>query len=161
LTGFNDAEIVAQPLPNGAPKVIQRGAYAGSYLPSGHIVYIRDRTLFAAPFDIDRLELIGPPVPAIEGIAARDTTGSAQFAVASNGTLVYLPAGTVANDVPLQWMDRGGKTTPLQMAAADWSNVVVAPDGRRLAMDIYDGRQTDIIVYDAERDTPTRLTFGP
>jgi serine/threonine-protein kinase len=161
LVGFNEAEIVAQPLPNGAPKVVQRGAYAGTYLPSGHIVYVRDRTLFAAPFDLNRLELTGPPVPAIEGLASRASGGSAQFAVASNGTLVYLPESTSTNELPLQWMDHNGKTTPLRTAAADWSNVVVSPDGRRLAMDISDGRQTDIYVYDVARDTPTRLTFGP
>jgi len=161
LTGFNDAEVVVQPLPGGAAKVIQRGAFAGRYLPSGHVVYIRDRTLFAAPFDLNRLELTGTPVPAVEGLAARSNIGSAQFAVDAKGTLVYLPTGAAGNDVPLQWMDGNGRITPLRTTSVDWSNVSVAPDGRHIAMDISDGRQTDVYVYDSERDTPTRLTFGP
>jgi serine/threonine-protein kinase len=161
LTGFNDAELVVQPLPNGAVKVIQRGAYDGRYLPSGHVVYVRDRTLFAAPFDLDRLEVTGASVPAIEGLDARNAVGAAQFAVAGNGTLVYLPTGGAGNDFPLEWMDRNGKMTLLRTTPADWSNVVVGPSGRYLAMDVSDGRQTDIYVYDSERDTQTRLTFGP
>src|SRR5215831_2798121 len=161
LTGFNDAELVVQPLPNGAAKVIQRGAYDGRYLPSGHVVYVHDRTLFAAPFDLDRLEMTGASVPAIEGLDARNAVGAAQFAVAGNGTLVYLPTGGTGNDFPLEWMDRNGKMTLLRTTSADWSNVVVGPGGRYLAMDVSDGRQTDIYVYDSERDTQTRLTFGP
>jgi len=161
LTGFNDAELVVQPLPNGAAKVIQRGAYDGRYLASGHVVYVHDRTLFAAPFDLDRLEVTGASVPAIEGLDARNAVGAAQFAVAGNGTLVYLPTGGAGNDFPLEWMDRNGKMTLLRTTPADWSNVVVGPGGRYLTMDVSDGRQTDIYVYDSERDTQTRLTFGP
>ena len=37
----------------GARKIVQRGGYYGRYLPSGHLVYIHDGTLFAAPFDVD------------------------------------------------------------------------------------------------------------
>jgi serine/threonine-protein kinase len=58
-------------------------------------------------------------------------------------------------------MDRAGKTTPLRARPANWSNLVFAPDGRRLALDIDDGKQTDVWVYEWERDTLTRLTFGP
>jgi serine/threonine-protein kinase len=37
---FSDANLVAQPLPSGVPKIVQRGAYYGRYVPSGHLVYI-------------------------------------------------------------------------------------------------------------------------
>jgi serine/threonine-protein kinase len=65
LSDFNDANLEVQPLPTGARKVVQRGAAYGRYLPSGHIVYIRDGTLFAAPFDLDRLELTNSAVPVL------------------------------------------------------------------------------------------------
>ena len=44
---------------------------------------------------------------------------------------------------------------------ADWSNPQFAPDGLRLAMDIFDGRQNDVWVYEWMRDTLTRFTFDP
>ena len=59
---FNDANLVVQALPSGARKVITRGGYHGRYLMSGHLVYIHDGTLFAVPFDLDRLEVTGQAI---------------------------------------------------------------------------------------------------
>ena len=158
--------IVVQPLPNGPHKVVQRGGYYGRYLPSGHLVYVRDGTLFAALFDLDRLELTGQPVPVLEGVTASPTlagsAGGAQFAVAGNGTLVYVSGPqSVSNDAPISWMDRQGKTTPVRATLANWANLLFAPDGRRLALDLFDGKQSDVWVYDWARDTLSRLTIDP
>ena len=88
---YNDADLVVQALPSGPRKVVQRGAYHGRYLASGHLVYVHDGTLFAAPFDLDRLEVTGQPVPVLAGLNANVVTGGAQFAASDGGTLVYLP----------------------------------------------------------------------
>ncbi|MDO8679357.1 MAG: protein kinase [Acidobacteriota bacterium] len=74
---YNDANLVVQALPSGARKVVQRGGYHGRYLPSGHLVYINDGTLFAAPFDLDRLAVTGQPVPALDGVMSNASTGGA------------------------------------------------------------------------------------
>ena len=58
-------------------------------------------------------------------------------------------------------MDRDGKVTPLRTLPADWSNLVFAPDRRRLALDIFDGSQTDVWIYEWERDSLDRLTLSP
>jgi Tol biopolymer transport system component/tRNA A-37 threonylcarbamoyl transferase component Bud32 len=157
---FDDANLVVQPLPSGARKVVQRGGYHGRYLASGHLVYIHDGTLFAAPFDLDRLEVTGPPVPALEGVMSNSTNGGAQFAVSAGGTLAYLPGRSNSAGVPVYWMDREGRMTSLRVAPANWLHPHFAPDGRRLAMQILDG-QSDIWVYEWERDTLMRLTFDP
>ena len=66
-----------------------------------------------------------------------------------------------STNVPIEWMDREGKVTPLRAMPADWSNLVFAPDGRRLALDISDGNQTDVWTYELERESLDRLTLGP
>ena len=125
-------------------------------------MYLHDGTLFAAPFDLDRLEVIGQSVPVLDGVIASPVvTGGAQFAVSGNGTLVYLPGQNVTAVAPIVWMDRGGKTMPLRATAASWSDPHFAPDGRRLAVDIVDKGQPDVWVYEWARDTLTRLTFDP
>ena len=58
---FDDATIVVMAVPEGTHTVVQRGAYHGRYLPSGHLVYLHDGTLFAAAFDLNRLVVTGPP----------------------------------------------------------------------------------------------------
>jgi serine/threonine protein kinase len=157
---FDQANLVVQALPAGARKVVQRGGYHGRYLPSGHLVYVRDGTLFAAPFDLDRLEMTAPPVLALEAVRSNADTGGAQFAVSATGTLVYLTGESSIGRVPIQWMDHEGKTTPLRTTLSAWSNIVFAPDGHRLALQILDG-QFDIWIYEWTRDTLTRLTVDP
>ena len=158
--GFNDANLVVQSLPGGARKVVQRGGYHGRYLLSGHLVYIHDGTLFAVPFDLDRLEVTGQAMPVLEGVTSNAITGGAQFSVSASGTLVYLPGRTTGAGTPLHWMDQYGKTTPMRVWLANWLNPLFSPDGRRLAMEIREGT-SDIWVYEWARDTLTRLTSDP
>jgi serine/threonine-protein kinase len=158
LTGYEDATLVVQRLPTGARTVLQRGGYYGRYLPSGHLVYMHEGTLFSAPFDLARLERTGEPVPVLQDVAAAALfTGGAQFAAAENGTAVYVPGSNDA--LPMQWVDVSGTTTFLRTVPASWSDPTFSPDGRHLAMDISDGQQADLWVYEWARDTLTRLTF--
>jgi Tol biopolymer transport system component len=159
--GYNDANLIVQHLAGGTRKVVQRGGYHGRYLPSGHLVYIHDGTLFAAPFDLDRLEVTGPPVRALEGMRSNSITGGAQFSVSANGTLMYLPGLMTGAGSPLSWMDRSGKTTTLRSAPANWLTMTFSPDGRRLAAQIRANASSDIWVDDIARDTLTRLTADP
>jgi Tol biopolymer transport system component len=156
--GFDAANVIAQPLPSGTPKVIQRGGYYGRFF-GGHLAYVYEGTLFAAPFDLDRLEVTGQPVPVVEGVDAISRSGGANFAASTNGTLVYL-SGRAVDEFPLDWLDVSGKTTPLRATPANWSNVRFAPDGRRLAMDINDGTQSDVWIYEWEGDRLFRLTLN-
>lgn len=160
LGAFNDANLVVQPLPSGTRKVVRRGGYHGVYLRGGHLVYIHDGTLFAAPFDLDRLDVTGQPLPALEGVRSNAITGGAQFGASANGTLAYLPGQMLGAGTRLDWVDQQGKTTPLRLWSANWFNLLFAPDGRRLAMDINEGT-TDIWVYEWARDTLTRVTHDP
>jgi hypothetical protein len=74
-------------------------------------------TLYALPFDLDRLEPSGPPVVALSGVASNPNGGGAQIAVSDTGTLVYQvgPAGAAAiAGGPIEWMDRAGARMPLR-----------------------------------------------
>jgi serine/threonine-protein kinase len=159
--GFEDGNIVVQSLPKGPRKVLQRGGYHGRYLPSGHIVYIDEGTLFAAAFDLGRLELTGPPAPVLEGVTANAATAAAQLAFSDRGTLVFLPGPSTAAGVPIQWMDKDGKTEPLRATAGDYNSIRFSPDGQRLALDLRTGRERDVWVYEWGRDMMSRLTFDP
>ena len=157
---YDDANIVVQVLPNGPRTIVQHGGYWGRYVSSGHVIYVHAGTLFAVAFDLSRLEPHGQPVPVIENVRSNPGTAGAQVAVSNNGTLVYLGEGTSA-DAPVNWMDRDGKITPLRATSALWSNPQFSPDGRRLALEIADGKQAHVWVYDWARDILTRLTFDP
>jgi len=153
------ADVMLQPLPAGDRKTLMRGAYV-RYAPSGHLLYIQDATLFAVPFDVARLAVIGSGVPVVEGIAAAPNAAGGQFALSDSGTLMYVAGHSVSSDPPISWMDRSGKTTPLLPKPSNWSNPRFSPDGTRLAIDLAEASM-DVWVYDWARDTRTRLTFDP
>jgi protein kinase-like protein len=80
-TGWDTATLVVAPLSGGTPKIVVRGGYYGRYVPSGHLIYLQQGTLFAVRFDLTRLETIGQAVPALDGVAANPgVTGGAQLA---------------------------------------------------------------------------------
>jgi Tol biopolymer transport system component len=61
----------------------------------------------------------------------------------------------------IDWLTRDGKTSVLRPAKADWTSPRFSPDGQKLALDIFDGKQRNIWVYEWARDTLTQLTFEP
>jgi protein kinase-like protein len=80
-------------VPGAQPKIVIHGGDQARYLPSGHVVYAADNSLRAVRFDLDRLEAFGSPVPVLASLRTFGATGYvADFDVADDGTLVYLPS---------------------------------------------------------------------
>jgi Tol biopolymer transport system component/predicted Ser/Thr protein kinase len=155
----NNANIEVLSLKTGQWKVVQSGGYFGRYLPSGHLVYVHQGTLFAVGFDLDRLEVRGTPAPVLEDVARNATTGGAQYDVARNGTLVYRSGKSSNESWTVAWMDSTGKTQPLPALPGQYHNPRFSPDGKRLALAVGPYARGDIQVYDWQRDTMTRVTF--
>jgi Tol biopolymer transport system component/tRNA A-37 threonylcarbamoyl transferase component Bud32 len=160
----DSANIEVVSLADRRVKTLQPGGTFGRYVPAssgtGHLVYIAKGTLFAVPFDPGKLEVRGTPSPVLGEIVYDIDGGSAQFDISQNGTLVFRGGGAAgANLVTVQWLDAAGKTDPLLAKPGIYTRPRLSPDGLRLALD--DG--SDISVYEARRDTMTRLTFdgGP
>jgi serine/threonine-protein kinase len=137
-------------------KTLQRGGTFGRYLPSGHLVYMSRGTLFAVPFELEKLEVRGTPSPVLDQVSY-SLYGSAQFAFSRDGTLVYQSAGNGL--VTAQWLDDAGKTQPLLAKPGVYSRPRLSPDGRRLGLEVTEGSGLDVWVDDWQRDTMTRLTF--
>ena len=157
--GLDEANLVVQPLPNGARRVVHRGGYYGRYLTTGHLAYIDEGALFVTPFDLDRLEVIGPPFRVLENVKSSQITGAAQFAISAD-TLVYLRGGTAISLMPIDLIDREGKTAALVATPANWFNVHFARDGRRLAMERCDAATCDVWIHAAD-GTSKQLTSHP
>ncbi len=154
-----DSDLVVYSMASGQRKTVHRGGFYARYLPSGHLVYMHEGTLFAVPFDLKGLKVTGQAAPILEGVAADPGTGGAQFSFSETGTLVYLAGRSGAQNVSIYWMDREGKFQPLRESPGDYLNPAFSPDGKRLALEIWERSRADIWVYEWERDTLTRLTF--
>jgi len=158
---YEDASIVVYSIPSKTRKVLVRGGYFGRYLSSGHLLYMHDGTLFAVPFDTKRMEATGSPTPVLDGLTANPGDASAQYSIADNGTLVYVPGRAKYGSIWLYWLDKQGKYTPVQQPPGDYYSPSFSPDGKHLALTIQEGgERSDVWLYDCEKNTLTRLTFG-
>jgi serine/threonine protein kinase/Tol biopolymer transport system component len=143
-------------------KILMRGATGPvCYLSSGHLVYSRNGTVFAIPFDPDRLEAYGTAVPVVDGVAYGGLNSPAAFDVSRTGTLVYRRgSGGGPEMMTVQWIDRMGDKKPLLGRPGVYRNPRFSPDGTRLLLGIREERTDQFAIYDWQRDTLTRLTFG-
>ena len=157
--GYDGASIDLLSLKTGQWKTVHHGGYFGRYLPSGHLVYIHQGTLFGAAFDPVRGELQGTPAPLLEDVAGNPGTAGGQFDFSQTGTLVYLNGKSPASSRRIAWLDRAGKTYPL-LAPGDYANFRLSPDGKLLALAVREAGASDISIYDPERDAMTKITFA-
>jgi len=158
-TNFGDfASIEVMSLVDHRRKTLVRGSIFGRYSPSGHLLYLNGGTLFAVPFDLEKLEIRGTPVPVLEEVAYSTLSGAAQLDFSQTGTLVY-HAGERTGLFTVQWLDAAGKTQPLLAKPGVYGRPSLSPDGKLLALEVSEGSGSDIRVYDWRRDTMTRLTF--
>ena len=158
---YYEASVEVQSLKTGVRKTLQRGAYFGHYLSSGHLIFMRQGVLFAAPLDLDWLELYGPPVPVLEDVPSGAGSGSAHFHFSETGTIVYR-SGTGANEATsILWLENSGKTQALHTNPGVYTSPRFARDGTRLAVAVRESGKSDVWVYDLDRDSIMRLTSGP
>jgi serine/threonine protein kinase len=158
-TGATASMIMVQSIKSGESKELFAGADA-RYLPTGHIVYRLPNSgnLFAIPFDLDKLELKGEPVPIVERILQYG--GLLHYAVSNSGTLVYLQDTTDGTTLKrtLVWVNRDGMEEPIAAPPNNYRLPKISPDGTRLALTV-DGANTDIYIWDLVKKSLTRLTF--
>jgi len=89
------------------------------------------------------------------------TTGTADFVLSQNGTLVYVPGGVGGGLTrSLAWVSRQGREEPIKAPPRAYILPRLSPDGSRVALDIRD-QENDIWVWDLKRETLARLTFDP
>jgi serine/threonine-protein kinase len=81
---YVDADIEVLSLRTGRRKTLVRSGFFGRYLASGHLAYMYQDSLFAAPMDLDRLEITGPPVKVLDEVAT-SVTGTAQIDFSRTG----------------------------------------------------------------------------
>ena len=152
LYQFGDGSAIAlQSVEDDAPTVIFEGGVGEvRYLPSGHLMFAASNNLFAAPFDVSRMTLTGTPMPVVQD-------SDWQFDVAQNGTLLYLRALAMA-DRRLVWVDRNGAVTDAVDEKQSFRRPDLSDDGDRIAVQVSQGMDADIWVYELVRGTRTRLT---
>ena len=142
-------------LATGESKLLVREATMPRFSPTGHLVFEQNGNLVAAPFDPKRLELTGPQVTLVEGIARLDRFYGyvSAFSFSNTGELVYR-RGTAGARRDVVWVDRDGNEYPTGIGSGDYVTPTLSPDGRLLCLN--EGGQ--LWVHDFESQTRVRVT---
>jgi serine/threonine protein kinase/Tol biopolymer transport system component len=148
-------KIAAFSLKSGKLHVVVEGGVNAHYLSIGHLVYARSATLIAAPFDVRTAKVTGPGITLVENVRSEEW-GSVQYALALDGTLVYV-AGGPAWFSKLVWADRSGGAAPIAAPARAYQNFSLSPDGQRVALEISEAT-SDIYLYEFARGGLLRFT---
>jgi hypothetical protein len=161
---WDQAQIVVQSLVSGERKIIAHGS-DGRYVASGHILYAVGGSVFALPFDVQNLRVKGNATPVLENVMrAGNASGVTQLSVSDTGTLIYMPGDIALGGLApssLALVDRSGKSTPLPLPPALYESPRISPDGKQIAVTIFDGKEWQISIYElSSAASLRRLTFG-
>jgi Tol biopolymer transport system component len=126
------------------------------YARSGHILFVRQGTLLAQPFDDSTLKLSGEPVRVAEQIAFDGAATG--FSVSENGVLAYR-TGSGNQNLQLAWVDRNGKVIETTGIPAGYLGPDLSPDGKRIAIHRHEGSGGDVWIVETPGGKTSRLTF--
>ncbi len=152
LLQIRGAGVVAYSLETREALEVSADGSGPRFTNTGHIVFQREGIIHAVGFDLGRFELIGQPVPLVQGMRVEDG-GALQAAISHTGTLAFIPATTVAGH-RLIWVNRDGTPNAVMDQFRNFSTPRLSPDGRRIAVEIDD----DIFIYEIDQDALRRLT---
>jgi hypothetical protein len=119
-TAWDEGDIVVQTLDPRERTVVWSGGAPPRYAPTGHLLFVRQNTLFALPFDPKARTVRGGPLPVVRDVmrAPASDIGIAQYALSDAGTLAYVPGDPRSVPFELAFIDRSGKMRRLPGSAA-------------------------------------------
>jgi Tol biopolymer transport system component len=130
------------------------------YASPGYLLFVREGSLLAQPFDAAAARLSGEASQLVDRLYYFFGPANAGFSVSHAGVLAYEMGRRSSR---LSWYDRGGHETSAVVPEGEVGGVRLSPDGKKLAVDIMNRRTgtSGIWVYQLERNVPTRLTLAP
>jgi Tol biopolymer transport system component len=145
----------------GEADVMLLQAESSAAYASGHVLFARDETLMAQPFDPVARQVNGEAFPVAERVS-QEGSRYVGASVSENGTLVYGGDDSLAVTQPT-WRDRTGRALGSVGEPAPYLNLALSPDERRVAVTVgtVSLQNLDIWIIDIARNGRSRLTGEP
>jgi len=124
----------------------------------GNILFVRQSSLMAQRFDLDREAVFGDPVPV--AAAAGDEAGAqvTAFAGSSSGVIAFRPSKD--ESTTMRWIDRSGAPLVTVQGSENLAEPDLSPDGGRIVWQgsLPGARVNDIWVTDLKTGVSANLT---
>ncbi len=127
---------------------------------SGHLIFMRESTLLAQPFDPVTFMLSGSPQPIASDVQMLLGDARGVFSASDNGSLLYLD-GAATSSMTLAWFDGKGARVGTVADVGSARGVQLSPDGRAATVALIDAEGV-LNLWAIELATGTRrqLTFA-
>ncbi|MBK5294540.1 MAG: serine/threonine-protein kinase [Acidobacteriia bacterium] len=128
----------------------------------GYLLYAREGTLLAHPFDPGKAELTGDPLPVVDQVQQGSTGGHAEFSVSADGRVLAWQQAEAGN-VQLVWLDRTGNRIGNVGPQGEVIEPRISPDGEKVIFSQPDPRSgnRDLWWMDLATQAVQRLTLDP
>jgi serine/threonine protein kinase len=156
----SEREVRIGSLDSNDSKSLVSAAYSNAvYAAPGYLLYRRESTLVAHPFDAAKLELKGDPIPIAEDVGFDATSYQGYFSASDDGVVVHHSGS--AGLTQFTWTDRKGQQLGIIDEPADQGDLELSPDDKRLIFRRVDFHTGSISLWliDLARGTPSRFTF--
>ena len=157
------AGVYVASLDGGTPERVLDGIDQALYAPAagggeGFLLFRRESTLLARPFDPGRRRTVGDASPVAEDVGGGPNTGAGAFSVSASGVLAFSSDWERSGE--LVWFDRTGRRLDVVNAEMrEMQGLSLSRGERRVAFGV--GRPSDIWVQSLPGGEPSRFTFGP
>jgi Tol biopolymer transport system component len=159
-TADKDAGIYAGSLSDASVTRVLPELSNATYVP-GFVLFRRDNTLMAQPFDPARLQTTGGVVPIAEQVSIAGNTGYGAFTSSQDGTVAYRSG--LAGGRQLAWLDRSGKRLSVVSKPDEIKLPALSPDGKIVVFSV--GNRTagysELWLQNLESGVLSKFTFGP
>jgi dipeptidyl aminopeptidase/acylaminoacyl peptidase len=154
----DDYRIAVVNVDNGEIKTIVEGGTFGRYSASGHLLYLRQGSIVAVPFDAVSLATTGPATPVVTGVLNNPAIATGNFTVSPTRTLIYAPGDGSEFKRALIAIAPNGARRVLSEDRRGYTNPCLSPDGTRVAV-VVDGPRNSLWMLDVRRGVVSPLTF--
>lgn len=152
------ADIGLQSLKSRDRKIVINGGSYAKY-SDGHILFTREKTLYAISFDANQNLATGQEKLLIKNVM-KNRNWSSQFAVGGS-TMIYIEAGESEEQEIIAWADREGNIDTVFSNGRPLLNPVLSPDGNAIAIVTLAGSNMDIHQFDINSEIFNRITDHP
>ena len=150
-----EPRVVAFSSENGKVRTLVEQGSDARYSASGHLIFARNASLVAAPFDVQSLEILGPPISVIDRV--RTTfQHAADYTLANDGTLLYVTHDELP-EADLVRVERNGRIETFSEGRR-FVAPRVSPRGDRILVSVKERGEAEAPwLYDLARSTLTRV----
>ena len=155
----SDSTIYAGSVDSRERRIVAQASSNAVYA-AGYLLFLRENTLMAQPFDAKRLATTGEAVVVAEQVADSPESGRGFFSAIGSDMLAFQSG--LQSAWTLAWLDRAGKRVAVMPDPGMLIGASLSPDGKRATVSVYDraAHNNDIWIYDLTRNVRSRFTFG-